>query len=147
MAVANSNYELIMCDWCSGRISDGGVLGNTVFYKKKKLISNELHIPPDLSPANSSITLPYVFTGDEAFALRRNFLKPFNKKQPTHDSRVFNNRLSRAKQIIEDTFGIMSSRFQIFQYSITDCREQNKLSKILLALRRLVFKFFILPYN
>lgn len=117
MAIANSNYEFIMIDFgTNGRISDGGVLECTTFFRK--LIKNELKIPQPAKPANSEKLLPYVFIGDEAFSLRNDFLKPYSQKELDRDKRVFNYRLSRARRIIENTFGILVSRFRIFNQPI-----------------------------
>ncbi|XP_053990523.1 uncharacterized protein LOC128882795 [Hylaeus volcanicus] len=44
MAIANANYEFIMCDIdTNGRVSDGGVIVNTMFMKK--LLENKLDLP------------------------------------------------------------------------------------------------------
>jgi hypothetical protein len=42
-----------------------------------------------LPPANDS-RLPYVFILDEAFALRKDFLKPYSEKELNHDRAHFN---------------------------------------------------------
>jgi hypothetical protein len=62
--------------------------------------------------------LPYVFVGDEEFSLRRDFLKPYNVKQMTRERMIFNYRLSRARRIIENVFGILVARFGIFKTHI-----------------------------
>lgn len=67
MAIANANYELIYFHFgTNGRVSDGGAIKNTDFYQK--LINGTLSLPQPGSV--NGITLPYVFVGDEAFALR-----------------------------------------------------------------------------
>jgi hypothetical protein len=117
MGIANANYEFIMCDFgTNGRVSDGGVIENTVFYDK--LNNNTLNIPDCEYISNSSLKLPYVFVGDEAFTLRQNFLKPYSQSQLTRERRIFNYRLSRARRIIENVFGIMSARFRLFHSAI-----------------------------
>lgn len=117
MAIVNANYEFIMCDFgINGRISDGGVLKATKFYEK--LANNELPIPHAKAPDNARTVLPYVFVGDEAFTLRKDFLKPFAQKHLNHDRRIFNYRLSRARRVVENVFGIMASRFRIFHVAI-----------------------------
>lgn len=117
MAIVDSNYEFIMCDvGTNGSISDGGVICNTKFYEK--LSTDNLHVPPDENPRGSKTTLPYVFVGDEAFALSRNLLKPFNRKQLHYERMVFNYRLSRARRIVENAFGILSTRFRLFHSAI-----------------------------
>lgn len=57
--------------------------------------------------------MPFVFVGNEAFALKVNFMKPFPQRRLTREERVFNYRLSRARRIVENTFGILVSRFRL----------------------------------
>ncbi|XP_076056365.1 uncharacterized protein LOC143034318 [Oratosquilla oratoria] len=117
MGIANANYEFIMCDFgTNGRISDGGVLDNTKFYDK--LVGGLLCVPVAEKVHNSEKVLPYVFLGDEAFAMRKDFLKPFSQKDLTDERRVFNYRLSRARRVIENVFGILAARFRIFHTKI-----------------------------
>jgi hypothetical protein len=59
-----------------------------------------------------------VFVGDEAFALDENFLRPYPQKDLDHGKRIFNYRLSRARNVVENAFGIIASRFRILHTSI-----------------------------
>lgn len=69
MALVNAKYEFIYVDiGCQGRISDGGVFQNTALYQK--LSENQLMLPP-------ADPMPYVFVGDDAFALTTLMLKPY----------------------------------------------------------------------
>lgn len=65
---------------------------------------------------NSDIAAPYVFLGDEAFPIRENLLKPYPRDQSLHDrsKAIFNYRLSRARRIVENAFGLLSQQFRIF---------------------------------
>ena len=108
-----------MCDaGTNGRVSDGGVLQNTVF--GELLLDRKLNLPQPSAPNNSEKNLPHVFIGDEAFPLRTDFLKPFAAKELSEDRRIFNYRLSRARRIIENVFGIMSSRQRWAKSSYVD---------------------------
>jgi len=49
-----------------------------------------------------------------------NFLKPYNQKELNYERKVFNYRLSRGRNVIENAFGILSSRFRIFHTPIGD---------------------------
>jgi len=62
--------------------------------------------------------LSYVFIGDEAFSLRKDFLKPCNVKQLTRERKIFNYRPSLARIIIENVFGILVARFDVFKTHI-----------------------------
>ena len=56
--------------------------------------------------------------GDEAFALPPDFMKPFNVKSLNAERRIFNYRLSKARRVAENTFRILTNRFQILHISI-----------------------------
>lgn len=117
MAVVNANYEFIACEFgINGRNSDGGVIECTKFYDNLK--NNSLNIPEADHLNNSNKILNYVFIGDEAFALTPNFLKPFSQRELTNQRKIYNYRLSRARRVVENAFGILATRFRIFHTSI-----------------------------
>lgn len=130
LAVVNSNYEFMMVDvGVNGRISDGGVLGYTDF--GRALSSKALNIPEPATLPNSDRKLPFVFVGDDAFALTTNFMKPFSQTGLAPNEAIFNYRLSRARRIVENAFGILNSRFAVFQRPIG--LSVNKVKIIVLA--------------
>ncbi|KAJ8911111.1 hypothetical protein NQ315_003373 [Exocentrus adspersus] len=69
--------------------------------------------------------------GDEAFAMRYDFLKPYNQRELNYQKRIFNYRLSRARRIIENTFGILANRFRIFHTCIN--LNVDNIDKVILA--------------
>lgn len=118
MAIVDANYQFLLCDFgTNGRISDGGVLQNTEFYEK--LQNNDLKIPLAESVGNISRSLPYVFVADDAFPLRCDMIKPFRQIDlNSHERKIYNYRVSRARRIVENAFGILASRFRIFHTQI-----------------------------
>lgn len=117
LAIVNANYEFIMVHTgTNGKVSDGGVLQDTIFYDR--LLKGSLNLPPPITPNGTQYTLPYTFVGDEAFPLHENLLKPYAQKGLTKEERIFNYRLSRARRIVENAFGIMAARFRIFNTDI-----------------------------
>ena len=66
-------------------------------------------IPSQTSPA------PYFFVGDAAFPLKTYLLRPYPGTYLPDNKRIFNYRLSRARRVIENTFGILDTKFRIFQ--------------------------------
>jgi hypothetical protein len=59
-----------------------------------------------------------VQVGDDAFPLIKNLLKPFSGNNISVKQKVFNYRLSRARRIAENVFGILTSRFRVFERPI-----------------------------
>lgn len=114
MAVVNANYEfLYVHTGINGRVSDGGVIECTKFYEK--MLNNQLNLP---SQNQTKENLQFVFLGDDAFSLMPTLLKPYSNRNLTHDEKIFNYRLSRARRVVENAFGILASRFRIFHTEI-----------------------------
>lgn len=71
-------------------------------------------IPPRRDVSEHFKDVPHVFVADDAFALHVNMLKPY-RSMPTQQHLVFNYKLSRARRMIENCFGIHSAKFRIFR--------------------------------
>lgn len=114
LALVNSNYEFIFVDiGKNGRMSDGGVIEYTEFYQK--LLRSQLKLPERSENVHN---LNYVFIGDEGFALNENLLTPYAQRELDNEKRIYNYRLSRARNVVENAFGIIASRFQILRTPI-----------------------------
>lgn len=61
------------------------------------------------------IELPCYFVGDAVFSLSNHLIKPFPGK---YFEKIFYYRLSRSGRVIENTFGILSSRLKILKKAI-----------------------------
>ncbi|XP_050312156.1 uncharacterized protein LOC126749645 [Anthonomus grandis grandis] len=112
-AIVNANYEFIYVNCgTNGRISDGGVIKNTDFYRL--LTKGSLKLPEPISMAGIRNKLPFVFIGDEAFSLMTNFMKPYrHTTRIDYGEKCFNYRLSRARRVVENAFGILANRFRV----------------------------------
>ena len=141
MAVCNARYEFIMVDiGDSGRQSDGSVYNNS--HLGYAIEQNTINLPQaekvGQDPAN---VLPYVFVADDAFGLKKHMMKPYPNQNLPLDQRVFNYRLSRARRIIENTFGIATTRFRIFRRPIIAKPEKVILiTKAIVALHNFLMK-------
>ncbi|XP_012521454.1 protein ALP1-like isoform X2 [Monomorium pharaonis] len=117
LGVCDANLRFIYVSIGSaGRESDGGIFRNTDF--GKHLMDGTLALPPPKNLPNTNISLPMVFVADAAFPLLTNMMRPYPGTNLTADKTIFNYRLSRARRLIENTFGLMSSRWRIFRKPI-----------------------------
>ncbi|CAM4573446.1 unnamed protein product [Leuciscus chuanchicus] len=116
LAVVDAKYRFWVIDVGGyGRTSDGGILANSAF--GQALRAGTLHLPPDhpLPGAEDREPQPHVFMADEAFPLRRNLMRPFPGRTLPPERRVFNYRLSRARLVVENAFGILSSQWRMYR--------------------------------
>ena len=69
------------------------------------------NVPPPKKPRDWDTALPHVIVGDEAFPLKPGLMKPYPFRGLTIEQRVFNFRLSHARRVAENAFGIIVNRF------------------------------------
>ncbi|XP_050339370.1 uncharacterized protein LOC126765690 [Bactrocera neohumeralis] len=130
MAIADADYRFIYIDvGCNGRVSDGGVFGKSTF--QKALDNNTLRLPLPQPLLNRDRDCPYLLVADDAFRMQKHILKPYPGKNLTAGQRIFNYRLSRARRVVENAFGIMAKRFQILYRPIQ--LNEHKTTQITLA--------------
>ena len=101
---------------CNGRISDGGVFSRCAL--SSALENNTLSFPALVPLPGTDTILPHVVVADDAFPLRKNIMKPFSTRNQPAPNRIFNYRLSRARRVVENTFGLLSQVFRIFRRPI-----------------------------
>ncbi|XP_071581738.1 uncharacterized protein [Temnothorax nylanderi] len=117
MAVVDSEYIFRYIDvGALGRNSDGGIFQNSSL--KRAIDGKLLNLPEN-----------FFFVGDDAFPLKLYLLKPYSRSDSLNVKKlIFNYRLSRARRIVENAFGILANRFQVFAKPIT--YEPKKLTKL-----------------
>uniref|UniRef100_A0A668A8V1 DDE Tnp4 domain-containing protein n=1 Tax=Myripristis murdjan TaxID=586833 RepID=A0A668A8V1_9TELE len=90
-----------------GRSSDGGVFAGSVL--GRGLEAGTLSVPGDaVIPAAEHLgNMPFTVVGDAAFPLKTHLMRPY----PGRD-------ISRERNVVENAFGILSSRWRIFHRRI-----------------------------
>jgi len=102
LALVDGDYNFIYVNiGVNGRSNDAGIFSSTTLYKG--LEDGTLNLPPD-----------HVILGDSAFPLKTYLMKPFSVRNAGSKQCVFNYRLSRARRIVENAFGILTWCFRIF---------------------------------
>lgn len=116
LACVDADYCFTVVDiGAFGRESDGGVFSRSAF--GRGIDQDRLQIPKSGNELpNTNITAPFIFVADDAFPLKENIMKPFSRSANlSYEQKVFNYRLSRARRVVENAFGILSSRWRVFR--------------------------------
>lgn len=118
MALVDADYKFIYVDIGDyGHKADGTVFKNSLF--GQKFLDKTLGIPPDrlVDDFEHKGPLPHHIVADEAFPLRPDLMRPYPRgtgPRLDYEEQIFNYRLSRARRIVENAFGILVQRWRIF---------------------------------
>lgn len=116
LAVCDYRYRFVLVDiGAQGRQSDGGIFRNSVMGQFE---SNDMDLPDPLEIYPGGPVLPYFLVGDEAFGLKNYIQKPYHGRSTGNlpvAKRIFNYRLSRARRVVENSFGIFANKWRIFR--------------------------------
>lgn len=104
------------------RHSNNDIFENSAFFLE--YINGKTILPPK-PLTGTDILIPHVFIGDEGFVLQIYFMKPYPNATVISDvkKKKFNMQLNRARRVIENVFGILDLKWQVFLRSIktTEC--------------------------
>ena len=115
LALVDALYKFTIVDIESyGRNSNGGISAHS---KRGKYLETHLGIPEDKQLPGTSCLAPHIIVGDEAFPLKTYLTRPYPRTPSKGDNEksIFNYRLSRARRVLENSFGILSQKFQIYR--------------------------------
>ena len=117
LAICDAKYTFTLIDIGNyGSNNDCGILAKSLIGKKFDDIKMNLPSAEDLAGFSRN-PLNYFLVGDEIFPLKAWLLRPYPGNL-TDSQKVFNYRLSRSRRTIENTFGILASRWRIFRRPI-----------------------------
>lgn len=119
MAVVDADYCFTSIDIGSyGSASDSHIFQKSNF--GQRLSQGQLNIPPDQTLPNdeTGLPMPFVFVADEAFALTDHVQRPFGRRNLSIDRKIYNYRLTRARRMVECTFGIMANKWRILHRAL-----------------------------
>lgn len=85
----------------NGRAGDAGVFDECTL--SSALERDLLDLPPD-----------HVIVGDDTFPLKTYLMKRYPINTPVIKEKIFNYRLSRAHNKVENAFGILANSFRLF---------------------------------
>jgi hypothetical protein len=118
LAVVGPDYEFMLTDHGAyGSTSDSAIFGNSAMGKGFQ--GNTLNIPPPSNLPGTEQEVPHMIVGDGGFPLSKYLLRPYKKDSEEISKKVFNYRLSRARRVSENAFGIWAARWRIL-HSVID---------------------------
>jgi len=116
LALVDAKYNFIYINvGMNGRLSDGGIFRESDLFKA---IQQNTLGPEDKPLPGRSKLVPHVIVADAAFSLSMNILKPYPFRNMTQEQRVYNYRVSRARRVVENAFGILANRFRVLLNTI-----------------------------
>ena len=93
---------------------------------QKRIEDEDLGIPASKPLYFGWIKVPYVFVGDDTFALKTYMMKLYPQKHLTEERGVYNYRHSGARRISENLFGILANKWRIFEQPLNLSPEKVK---------------------
>ena len=111
LALVDANYKLLYVDvGASGGGSDAGIFAVTPLHTY--LEDGTLSLPPPTPLPGGDRPVSYFIVDDDAFPLRTWLMKAFPHRGLTRQQRIYNYRLSRARRIVENAFGLLTNRWR-----------------------------------
>jgi hypothetical protein len=112
LALVDADYKFLWIEaGGNGASSDAQIFNDSTL--KAAIEDGSINFPPP-EPLREGLQedVPYFLIGDDAFALKTWMMKPNAGRNLVRAQRIFNYRLSRARRVVENAFGIMSARFR-----------------------------------
>ena len=111
LAIVDAHYKFLEVDiGRNGAASDAQVFNHS---DMRQAIEDETAGLPGRAPIHPDDgAIPYYFIGDDAFALKTWLMKPYSRRGLKYEEKIFNYRLSRARRVVENAFGILVKRFR-----------------------------------
>lgn len=132
MAIVDADYKFLTINvGAQGSESDGGIFRFSGMHAMFEENTVNLPQPEPLPDGDPTVPVPYFLIGDDAFGLKPWMMKPYPQRQLTKEERIFNYRLSRARRVVENAFGILANRcvlllyHHIYNVSILPCSSMS----------------------
>ncbi|CAJ0606312.1 unnamed protein product [Cylicocyclus nassatus] len=115
LALCDCDHRIIAYDvGAPGRADDAGVLRDSAL---KRFLDRHDNVFPLTTELGNVGPVQYHILVNGGFGQGHRFIRPYREAEAdTPDKRRFNKQLSGARQIIEQTFGLLAQRFQVLMY-------------------------------
>ncbi len=120
MALADADCKFILVDVGHlGANSDEGIWKHSEMGQRLRNDDLDIPKPAPLPGYEHKGDFPFVVVADEAFSQSTNLMRPYPGRRDCNnlmpkDQSIYNYRLSRARRVVENAFGLLVMRWQIF---------------------------------
>ena len=119
LGVVDADYNFLYIDVGGyGKNSDSSIFAECTLGKELTKMRLNFPSPEPLADRPDIGSIPYCFVADEAFPLLTNLMRPYPARNSKKNEEAFNYRLSRARRVVENAFGILANRWRIFHTKI-----------------------------
>ena len=113
MALCDANYKFLYVDvGAEGGAGDAGTWNRSTLHQA--LDEGRVGLPDDANLPHDDTPIPYHIVADDAFAIQPWLMKPYSHRSQDPKERIYSYRLSRARRVVENAFGVMQSKFRVF---------------------------------
>jgi hypothetical protein len=110
-ALVDADYSFIWVEvGANGASSDAQIFNS--WELKEAILDGTIDFPAPEPIVEGDQDIPYFIIGDDAFALKTWMMKPYSVRGLSREQRIFNYRLSRARRVVENAFGMLASRYR-----------------------------------
>ena len=117
LALVDGEYKFRWLDIrTEGSCSDAQIFNCS---QLREMIEDEtLGLPQACPIVQGQRNVNYFIVADDAFALKKWLLKPYSRRGLSRQERIANYRISRARRVVENAFGILAARFRVLLTTI-----------------------------
>ena len=117
LALVDGQYKFRWVDaGTAGSCSDAQIFNACQL--KRRIEDGRIGFPDQAPITKGGRDVPYFILADDAFALKTWLMKPYGRRMLTREERIANYRISRARRVVENAFGILVSRFRVMLTTI-----------------------------
>ena len=117
LALVDGQYKFRWVDvGTAGSCSDAQIFN--AGHLKRKIDDGSIGFPDPAPITQGGRNVPYFILADDAFALKTWLMRPYGRRMLTREERIANYRISKGRRVVENTFGILVSRFRVMMTTI-----------------------------
>ncbi|XP_064117663.1 putative nuclease HARBI1 [Macrobrachium nipponense] len=143
MALSDAKYRFLFVDVGAEGAGDGGTWRKCIL--ARAITSNRAGLPQDTNLPNDVEPILFHIVANDAFALRSWMMEPYSHQSQDPTKRLYSYRLSHAHCVVENAFGLLHMRLQVFRRTMQqDVKVCKKITLCTCVMHKLTLQHY--PY-